>query len=164
MKCPKCSAECQLEWKVCPKCGESLTADKKESSAFAKTVTVLIMFIAIFGFIHGCSSSKSYDHAAVKTSTSVSKERQVLLTAAFTKGYIIIRNENNFDWTNAKIKVANSTTDQYDLRVGTIKSGEIKTFDLSEFINLDGKRYNGYQYVPKWVLVYADNANGGKQY
>ena len=164
MKCPKCQSECEPEWKACPKCGEMLVSEKKEPSGFAKAVTVIIMLLVIFGFLRSCSSSKSYSNNTAKTSTTAQKERQVLLTAAFTKGYIIIKNENNFDWTNAKIKVANTTTDQYDLRVGTIKSGETKTYDLSEFINLDGKRYDGYQYVPKWVLVYADNANGGKQY
>lgn len=164
MICPKCHKTYQDDWEFCPTCSCALVSkieNNEEKKNWKKTITVSILaFLALFVIANYMFSGKN----TASKQPAKSSARQVLLTAGFSQGFIVIKNENNFDWTNAKIKVANGITDQYSLNVGTIRAGETKQYRLSSFTDFDGKRYNGYEYVPKQVLIYADNASGGKQY
>lgn len=168
MICPKCKKEYSDDWKFCPDCSCELVknsqsqVNKDEKVNLKKTITVsillvLVLFVAANYMFTGKNSSNTNKAASPAA-------RQVLLTAGFKNGLIIIKNDNNFDWTGTKIKVANGVTEQYSLNVGTIKSGEIKQYRLSEFTNLDGKKYDSYKHVPSQVLVIANNASGGMQY
>lgn len=136
---------------------------------------IMLLAIAIgvlyFGYSNGHSwktskTAPTYTagEIAQKQNVAPSATKQILLAAAFGKGQIAIRNDNSFDWTNARIVVANGPTNQYGLKVGTIKSGETKQYALSEFVSSSGEIYDSRKYVPKQVFVYADNASGGKQY
>lgn len=163
MFCSKCGSECKDDWSVCPKCANKLNPvvnNSNQSSTLAYRLLAALFGILILILAANCMFSS---HSSTNTQNK-DKSRQILITAGFEKGFIVIKNDNDFDWTNATITVANGVTSQYSLYVGTIKSQEIKSYQLSKFTSSSGEIYNSNKYVPKQVLVKADNANGGKQY
>lgn len=89
--------------------------------------------------------------------------RQVLCTVAFEKGAVIIKNDNDFDWTNARISLVRGMT-LYTQEVGTIRKGEIKAFRMADFVSGSGEYFEAAKYKPQKVLVSADNAGGGREF
>ena len=170
MFCVNCNTKLADDWNSCPKCGTIInrakqttetnnTSHKKNPSEIITTICGLIIIFVMVSFFTSCFSSRTST-----TPSPRSQSRQVLLTAGFERGFIVIRNDNNFDWTSARIVVSNGPSAQYSLDVGTIKQGETKSYSLSKFVSGSGEIYDSRKYVPKQVLVYADNANGGRQY
>ncbi|WP_333594331.1 hypothetical protein [Anaerospora hongkongensis] len=134
-----------------------------KASPFAFRLLIgLAIFIVVIVVATSSPPTPSVNNSQPKTQTV--STRQILLNASFEKGFIVIKNNNHFDWVNTRIVVANGPTNQYSLTVGEIKAGETKNYRLSEFSSSDGEFYNNRKYTPKQVLVYADNASGGMQY
>ena len=161
MICPKCKKTYPDDWKFCPDCSIELVpapVKKEEKPNFTKGIIVIIGII-ILAFAWSSMMSPSPKKPVAKDNT-----RQILLAAKTSGGFIAVRNDNDFDWTNAKMVVSNSPADRYYYEVVTIKKGESKTYPLNAFISYDGKRYNWRAYVPKYVEILATNAAGGMQY
>ena len=149
----------------------SKPSDKPSPFLFKFFLAVAAISVLIFGYSNTINSpnnpkNKPQQQLQTQSSKQLPKQdpRQIILAASFGKGQIAIRNDNDFNWTGARIVVANGPTNQYELKVGTIKSGETKQYSLSEFVSSSGEIYDSRKYVPKQVFVYADNASGGKQY
>jgi Predicted membrane protein len=170
--CSECGTKLADDWTSCPKCGTEVmktaitkkaaknSPEKPLSLLISQICGVIILFIFLSFVFTSCFSSKP----STPSPTKQSQVRQILLTAGFERGFIVIRNDNDFDWENAQIVVANGITKQFTRGVGTIRQGETKSFSLSEFVDSNGERYDSRKYIPKQVLIYADNASGGKQY
>lgn len=144
----------------------SSTQPKASPLIFKLLIGIAVISVMAFAIVNSnLFRPRIQPEPAVETAqTEQPSVRQVSLTTNLENGIITIRNDNDFDWTNTKITVTNGPLNQFSLQAGTIKAGETQNYPLSKFRSIDGEIFNTLKHVPKQIVVYADNAAGGKPF
>jgi len=76
-------------------------------------------------------------------------------SVSFTGTQFVIKNNDNFDYTNAKLEV----NDDYVLKGYTIKAGETYTVGMMQFADDDGNRFDMMK-KPQKFSIWCDLSNG----
>ena len=93
---------------------------------------------------------------AVSSSDDTSSSTTDLnVSVSFTGTQFVITNNDNFDYTNAKLEV----NGDYILKANTIKAGETYTVGMMQFADDDGNRFDIMK-KPQKFSIWCDLSNG----
>lgn len=142
----------------------NLMKPKQSSFTYKLLIGIAIVAILAFAIINSNSSRRHVppNPESETVQTEQPQVNQINLTARLLNDNIVITNNNAFDWNNARITVTNGPLQQFSLQAGTVKAGETQSYPLAKFMSIDGEMFNTLKHVPKQIVIYADNAAGGK--
>jgi len=112
------------------------------------------------------ANTKTVSKASRSTNTKpVTKtEPTIKLNAMASMGdlTVTIRNANNFDWFNVRLRIKQSdwVFGGYTYKAGTIKAGDWLEIGLLNFVDSKGNRFQPLQQAVKNLFITVNNKNG----
>ena len=162
MKCKKCGIKFADDLNSCPKCATKAV----KSGELQKKASGKLLIWACTGLL-GVAVLIMAGYFIFNTPTKTASEsqvRQALFVAGFKDGNIVVKNGNDFDWTNTRVTIVTGAMNHYSKDAGVIKKGEIIKYSLTGFVSSNGEVYDNEKYIPKQVLISGDNVSGGREY
>jgi hypothetical protein len=82
---------------------------------------------------------------------------------SFTGSTLVTTNEDDFDWTNVKLEInPHILSNGYVFNTDRIASHRTYSFDVMEFADSDGERFNPFTHKPQEVCISCDAPRGKK--
>jgi len=139
-------------------------------TGIAAAVLILVLLLAIYGSMPAPPSAAVAPAAAYAPPTPKPEPKpepkQVHIRADVgTNGYVIaVKNLDLFDWTDVKIRLnfmhSGFFSIGYQMRKPVISAGASLTFELSEFYNSSGDRFDPLAKKPLDVLIECETPQG----
>jgi hypothetical protein len=160
MYCRECGGELPKNDNLCPVCKKRVLADvySKNSPAIVRQLSgplgclVFIGIIVAMFMIIGSMAPKQPE-----------KKPDIDLNASvqFTGTQFIIRNNDDFDWTDVRLVVDMGVLSGYTFKASVLKAHGTYKVGAAEFVKNDGLRFNPFERKPQTFYIGCTTPQGG---